>query len=390
MEKPYYNYVGVYTFTYGAMGMMLPLLSLYLDRLGFSGAEIGSTVATGTAVAIFASIFWGDIYNNSKNKKKVIMFLCLITFAVSISLSFISTYLMFLMAFGILYFFQSPVLALQDAMTLEDDQHFGAIRKWGAIGFALGNLIASKVVASMGLGVIFYLYSAGYALAAVMVMTIIHHNKRKNAFEKDKTQNARQTFAKGKYRELLANKKLVLLIISAFFVSGTNVANNTYFGFLYVAGGGTIAGVGIAFLLMVGSEAAFMAWSYKLADKFTLERTILVSMLISVFRYLLYSIVPSNEILIFTFFLQGMVNGIVLVEFVRYISKLVETRLLGMAISAYYCISCNISTIICQLMGGIILDYYDVGAVYLFFALYNLAGVILYLLWGLHKSEKNI
>ena len=151
-----------------------------------------------------------------------------------------------------------------------------------------------------------------------------------------------------------------------------------------------LAGIGIAFLLMVGSEAAFMAWSDKLADKFTLERTILVSMIISSLRYLLYSTVPSNEVLLFTFFLQGMVNGIVLVEFVRYISKLVETRLLGMAVSVYYCISCNVSTIICQLFGGIILDKYDVGAVYLFFALYNLIGVALYLIWGLHRPQKNL
>ncbi|MBK5261352.1 MAG: MFS transporter, partial [Peptostreptococcaceae bacterium] len=64
MKKQYYNYVGVYAFTYGAMGMMLPLIGQYLDKIGFSGAEIGSIMATGTGVAIFASIFWGDIYNN--------------------------------------------------------------------------------------------------------------------------------------------------------------------------------------------------------------------------------------------------------------------------------------------------------------------------------------
>src|SRR5665648_1034915 len=212
MKKQYYNYVGVYVFTYGAMGMMLPLIGQYLHKIGFSGAEIGFIMATGTGVAIFASIFWGDIYNNSRNKKRVILILCLATAIISVSLAFIDIYLLFLTAFGILYFFQSPVLALQDAMTLEDDQLFGAIRKWGAIGFAGGNLIASMVVSLMGLKSIFYLY---------------------------------------------------------------------------------------------------------------------------------------------------------------------------------YCISCNVSTIICQLFGGIILDKYDVGAVYLFFALYNLIGVILYLLWGLHRPQNN-
>ena len=390
MKKQYYNYVGVYAFTYGAMGMMLPFIGPYLDKIGFSGAEIGSIVATGTGVAIFASILWGDIYNNSRNKKRVILLLCLVTAIITVTLAFINIYFLFLIIFGLLYFFQSPVLPLQDAMTLEDDQLFGSIRKWGAIGFAGGNLIASMVVPVLGLQSIFYLYSLGYVIAAIMVCSIMMINKKKYIPENLDSSFVASITDKGKYRELLANKKFTLLIISAFFVSGTNVANNTYFGFLYIAGGGALAGIGIAFLLMVGSEAAFMAWSDKLANKFTLEKTILVSMIISVIRYLLYSMVPSNEVLICTFFLQGMVNGIVLVEFVRYISKLVETRLLGMAVSVYYCISCNVSTIICQLFGGIILDKYNIGAVYLFFALYNLTGVALYLLWGLYKPQKNM
>ena len=54
MKKYYYNYVGIYTFTYGAMGMMLPLLGQYLNQIGFTGAEIGSVMSIGTGVAIFA------------------------------------------------------------------------------------------------------------------------------------------------------------------------------------------------------------------------------------------------------------------------------------------------------------------------------------------------
>ena len=50
------------------------------------------------------------------------------------------------------------------------------------------------------------------------------------------------------------------------------MANNTYFSFLYIEGGGTIAGVGIVMLLMVGSEAPFMQWSARLAGRFSLEQ----------------------------------------------------------------------------------------------------------------------
>lgn len=389
MKKSYYNYVGVYTFSYGAMGTMLPLIGPYLDRIGFSGAEIGSVMATGTGVAIFASIFWGNLYNNSNHKKRVILGICLMASTVSVFLSGVGTYLTFVTVFGVLYFFQSPILALQDAMTLEDSHHFGPIRKWGAIGFAAGNLVASRVVSLAGLDTIFFMFSAGYILTGIMIWKIMRDTSGNEGLHTTKPAHSPPRQNMGKYRVLLSNKKFTLLIISAFFVSGTNVANNTYFGFLYLAGGGALAGIGIAFLLMVSSEALFMAWSDRLADRFTLEKTILISMLISVFRYLLFSMTPSSGLLLATFFLQGMVNGIVLVEFVRYIAKLVEPKLLGMAVSIYYCISCNVSTIVCLMAGGIILDAYGVGRVYLFFGLYNLAGVVLYAIWGLHKSENN-
>lgn len=392
MKKYYYNYVGVYAFTYGAMGMMLPLLGQYLNKIGFSGAEIGSVMATGTGVAILASIVWGEIYNNSRNGKSVILVLCLVTALIAIILSQINTYLVFLVTFGLLYFFQSPILALQDAMTLEDGQNFGSIRKWGAIGFALGNLVASRIISYFELDSIFTMFMTGYLIAAIMVLLIMRHARSIHLAVKGHKSNSPELGEKQKssYMELLTNRKFILLIISAFFVSGTNVANNTYFSFLYVEGGGSLAGIGIAFLLMVGSEAVFMAWSDRLANLFTLERTILVSMGVSVFRYLIYSMTPSYELLLATFFLQGMVNGIVLVEFVRYISNLVEPRLLGMAVSAYYCVSCNISTIVCLVAGGMLLDSFGVGRVYLFFSIYNLVGVFLYLLWGLHKPAKNV
>ena len=85
---------------------------------------------------------------------------------------------------------------------------------------------------------------------------------------------------KAGFGALLHNKKYLKLIAAVFFVGGTNVANNTYFTFLYSDCGGSMAGMAAAMLLMVGSEAPFMAWSKKLSDRFTLEKMILAGMII--------------------------------------------------------------------------------------------------------------
>lgn len=271
-------------------------------------------------------------------------------------------------------------MAFSDALTLEEKLPFSGIRKWGAAGFALGVFFAGRLADLAGLPVIFYLYSGSFLISALLLFLMSGGSSgTKKCPAKKKAAN---------YMVLLKDKRLIQLILCIFFVGGTNVANNTYFSFLYIEGGGTIGGLGIVMLLMVGSEAPFMQWSAGLARRFTMEKTILGAIGISVLRFFIYSFSPSWHILAFMFFTQGAVNGIILVEFVRYVTKLAPDGHKGMAVAAYYAIGSNGSAIVCQLVGGAALDHLGAGGVYLFFSLFNLTGLILYLIFGLQKTRK--
>ncbi len=395
MKKIYYNYVALNIFSYAAIGMLFPLIGQYLYSLGFDGTQIGTTIALSTVIAIFATTFWGERYNNSLKRKRVVVFLCLISAIWALLLLSVEIYLVFLIGFMILFFFYSPIMGLNDAMTIESGQSFNSIRKWGSIGFALATFVAGKSAEAFGLWIIFPGFSLSFVLSALAIMIMIRReNKKKTTLSKVDVAEVGADSEKPhikveptKYIHLIRNKKYLAILISAFFVMGTNVANNTYFSFLYIEGGGNIGGVGTAFLLMAGSEAIFMALSKRISQKISLERTILLAMIISVLRYGWYSTGPSSGLLLGTFFLQGIVNGIILVEFIRYIHKTVEVKELGMAISLYYAVSTNLSTIFCQFLGGLALDFGGGSSVYLFFSLYNVVGVVVYLLFGLHRSS---
>jgi PPP family 3-phenylpropionic acid transporter len=404
MKKTYYNYVALNIFSYAAIGMFFPLVGQYLDSLGFDGTQIGITTALGTTVAIFATTFWGERYNNSHKKKKVVIFLCLVSAIWAMVLLGIEAYILFLIGFMILFFFYSPIMGLNDAMTIESGQSFNAIRKWGSIGFAVSTFVAGRCAEAFGLWFIFLGFSLSFVLSAVVIWIMICREGKpeidygiKNESEEDiifkvspdlGTPHIKEE--RTKYIHLIKNKKYLAIIISAFFVMGTNVANNTYFSFLYIEGGGNLGGVGTAFLLMAGSEAIFMALSSRISRKISLEKTILIAMIISVLRFGWYSSGPSSVLLLGTFFLQGMVNGIILVEFIRYINKTVEKKELGMGISLYYALSTNFSTIFCQFLGGLALDYGGGSMVYLFFSIYNFIGVIIYLIFGLHRGSNKM
>lgn len=408
MKKIYYNYVALCTFSYAAIGVLLPLLGQYLIGLGMTGAQIGTITSAGTAMAIFATAFWGEKYNNMKNKKLMVMWLCFAAAAIGGCLLWAGAYWPFLIGFIILYFFQAPIMGLSDAMTIEANQPFSAVRKWGCIGFALAVFVAGRLADVFGLEVIFAGYTICFVIAGVFILAIVRTESRgrqeftawkSKISESDEVQaeaiieeikdHEDMIHGRTRYREVVRNRKLLGIIAASFFLLGTNVANNTYFSFLYIECGGTIAGIGTAFLLMVGSETIFMALSARISEKLTIEKTLLISMCISALRFGWYSFGPPSNWILALFFLQGMVNGIILVEFIRYINKTVVKNHLGMSISLYYAVS-SVSTILCQMIGGVVLDIAGGTGVYLFFAIYNVIGIVLYVAFGLHKADEKL
>ena len=398
--KGYYNYVGIYVFFYGGMGMLAPLIGQYLAGIGFDGVQIGFITSAATAVGIFAAPFWGCRYHSSKTGFGVVLFLCVGTAFITANLMLIKYYLFFLIIYGLYAFLQSPLFPLCDAMALEAELPFGAIRKWGAIGYASGVFIAGQVAEVLGPVAIFPMSASSYFLTGVIIWIIMRRRFRTNSLNAIPNQLSPEATVevppcqedkavkRGAYRTLLRNRKFIAVTASAFFVGGTNIANNIFFGFLYTDAGGNIAGIGIAFLLMSGSEAPFMAWTEKLSAKFTMERLILAAMILSALRFMWYSTGLSPHLLVGTFFLQGMVNGILLVELVRYVAKVVQPEIIGVAMTLYQSISSNGSAILCQLAGGFLLEKAGSQQVYLFFGIFNIIGIMLYTGFGLHKSDR--
>lgn len=371
-----------YFLGYGAMGVMNPLISQHLGSIGFSGTQIGTVTSVATAIAVLASAFWGERYSNSRDGRKVIALICIAAAVMGLVNSLITVFLLFTVTYGLQYFFQGPVMGVADALVLEkDNENFSRIRLCGAAGYAAAVFVGGKMGEQTGLTSIFYLYAVSFALAAFAVLSTEHKNgaeMRTSCIHQDKVR----------YSELFSNKKAIQLIICGIFVMGTNVANNTYFGFLFRDGGGTVAGVGTAFLLMVGSEAPCMALAPLVCRRFSREKTIAAAMLLSTLRFGIYALGPSDGFLLATFFLQGMVNGVLLTEYVKYLSTVVEPRAIGIAIAAFYAISSNGGTIVCNFFGGVVMDSLGSVGVYGFFSLLNLIGILLYIFCGLqHKRS---
>ena len=368
----------LYFFIYCPLGIVCPLIGQYLSSIGFSGTQVGITTSLGTATAILAGMFWGQAYSNSRHKRRLLAAMCLSAAALAVISTGTQVFLFYVIIYCGMYFFQGPMHGLCDSMILSKMGNYSVIRSFGAVGYAAAVFIAGKYAQATELKNIFYLYAAAYLVAMILILT------------ESEPPYYREEGEKIKATVLLKNKRYLKLLCCVFFVLGTSVAHNTYFGYLFREGGGDVGGIGLAFLLMAGSEAPFMALTPRLVKRFGSEKMILLAMIISMIRFGFYSTGPSAKLLLATFFSQGMVNGILLVELVKYVDRLVPHKYSSVAITVYYAIGNSLSTIICSFLGGIILDYAGAGAVYRFYCIYNAIAILLYIGMGFHKAQAGV
>lgn len=364
----------LYFFLYCPLGIIAPLIGQYLGSIGFSGTQVGIITSLGTGVAIFATLLWGRIYANSHRKRIVLIIMCLASATIGIVSTTTTVFLVYAAVYSILYFFQGPLHGLADAFVISKSKNFSFIRAFGAAGYAVAVFVAGKYAEGHGLKGIFYMYAVAFVITAVFIMM-----ESEPPFHKDEEK-------KVYIGEVFKNKKFVKLLICSFFLMGTNITNSTYFGYLFREQGGDVAGIGLAFLLMAGCEAPFMALTPIMSKKIGSEKLLLIGMTLTAIRFGFYATGPSHMVLLGTFFLQGITNGIILVELVKAFGNVVEERLSSMSISIYYAIGNSMSVILCNLIGGMILDAAGPQAVYLFCFIFNSIAVLLYVIMGLHKK----
>lgn len=370
----------LYFFMYFPLGCIAPLIGMYLAHIGFNGTQVGVITSLGTGAAALGGIFWGKIYSNSKNRKNVIIIMMLLAALTAVSSLMIKTFILYAFIYSVLYFFQGPSHGLCDSMVIENNENFPAIRAIGAIGYAAAVYVAGYMSEKFGLEVIFYMHGVTFLLACLIMKS--KAELKNHLTTKNKEPQARKVG----YIELFQNRTFRKLLVFAFFTLGTTMAHNTYFGYLYKEGGGSLKGIGIAFLLMAGSECLFMLLIPFINRKISTEKLLLFGVIIAIFRFGVYGLTLPAYILLGSFFLQGIMNGIILVETVKYFEKILEPRMASIGVAVYYALGNNLSAIGCNMLGGVILDKWGPAQVYIFFAVWNTIGLVVYMMNSLHKE----
>ena len=168
----------------------------------------------------------------------------------------------------------------------------------------------------------------------------------------------------------------MLFLVGTFLVFGTIQANNSFYGIFFTAIGGSVAGVGLSFLIAAGSEAPVMLVAQRFISRFGLVPILILSATISSLRWIWYGFEPSPGLVTALLFVQGLSVGLYLPAAAQYVREISPDEVRVTAMGLYSAIGNGLGSMAGTLAGGFVLDAYGIFTTYTFFGIASLVGVV--------------
>lgn len=152
----------------------MPFISLFYDRRGLSGAQIGWLAAVGSLVTLLAAPFWGRWSDRAKRPLRLLQ----VSLVISAVLLLVQSQLYVFGGFVIIAALLSLVGAGGDPLSndlalrvTENDSRsgFGSVRLWGSLGWALTVLLGGWMIERTGLQSGFYANAATFLICALLL-----------------------------------------------------------------------------------------------------------------------------------------------------------------------------------------------------------------------------
>lgn len=365
---------GFNLFYFGMLALFIPFLPVFLSEQGLTTKQIGFIVGTGGFVTIVTQPLWGMISDKTKAMRNVLLVL--------LTLATILGYLLFtaeqfgmLVAFSMgVYFFLMAIDPLTESLNFTIAERakisYGAIRTYGALGYALASLAAGYVMNWFGMSSI----AIFFVVLGVLGIAIMTTMPNVAASSSPVTLGALTTFFK--------DKKTVLFLLLVFMSSVPARMNDTFLGVHIRALGGSTEQVGQAFFFAAGSEIIVFALSFWWLRKGKELLTITFAAFFFFVRFFVSAFVTDPQILAFVQVLQMLTFPIFYTAAIQYLYRIVpvEWRATGQTILAL--LFFGVSGIIASYAGGVLYDAVSGQTFYFVLAsisfISTLFGLILY------------
>jgi len=313
----------------------LPIFADYLKHRGLSGIEIGLILSVTPIMMFSVQPFYGMLADRLGYKN------CLLLSSFFASISYVCylfegsfSYLLIITVFMSLFY--NTIQPILDSMSLKLAQNnpafsYGTLRIAGAAGWAFTGVVVGHYIDAVNTTVIF-VYSA-----ISMLLTFIFTFSLKSADQKPSAP-ASQSFQN--IRDVFGNKTLIFLLICVFLVSACATTIWNFYSIYMKENGASASLVGYGLSLQGLCELPLFYFSAKIIGKLGIKTTLLITVLTTAVRMLLYSLIKNPHVAVFIEILHGISWSLFWVVCVEYVNMLVreDWRVTGQSLlyAAYY------------------------------------------------------
>ncbi len=276
---------GFYFFYFSLLGAMVPYWSLYLKSFGFNAETIGGLMAILMASRIVAPNIWGWLADRTGERLRIVRYGAFFTCLIFVLIFWQEGAWGIALVMAGFSFFWNAVLPQFEVLTLTHlkgrEELYSRIRLWGSVGF---------IAAVMGIGWLLDLVSIRWLpgiMLGLMVMIWIS-----SLFVEGKAP-ARNSNECGFMQQLLRPQVVVFFLI-CLLIQFSHGPYYTFYSVLMDSLGYSRTEIGLLWSVGVVAEVLIFILMPRLIGGLGLRKLMIISLLLSVLRWLLIGLIPEN------------------------------------------------------------------------------------------------
>ena len=303
-----------YFLLYSAFASWMAFFNVHLSKLGFSGIQIGALNAVFISTSAFVVPFWGMIADR-RGSNRTLLLLTALTAIIVFFMSYTTVFYGILTLVFLISLFQQPMGAVVDGMTLglvrsRPELSYGKFRLWGSAGYALTSITVG-FFAMKNTEIIF-------SIAAILFSIIFFINL---ITLPPKPLTGRSLVNFNSLVVFMKNKVVVSFFFLMLFYGISISPLHQFINLYYIEIGASNKLIGTAFAIQAGFEIPFFLFGIKLVKRTNPEFVILLAMIVSILRMVLYGFISTPEIAIIVGILHGFTISFFLVGAVQYVQS---------------------------------------------------------------------
>jgi PPP family 3-phenylpropionic acid transporter len=352
---------------FAAIASVSPFIVLYYQGLGFTGTQIGVLTGITPLVVFFGAPLWTGLADASRRHRLMMSLAILVGAITLIVFPLLNAFVPIFLIAVLLYFFLAPVTPFADSATMfmlgDEKEMYGRIRLGGTIGYGLAAPIAGVFVQNYGLKFAFW----GSAILMLLGLIV----SQKLVYGQLKVDNP----AKGRVRTLISNPRWLLFLTVAF-TGGFAIAafNNYLFPYMKELGANEST-MGLALMVGTVSEIPTLFFGNRLIKRFKPYGLLMLSMVITGLRMLLFAIFATPSLVLAIQLLNGLTFPAMWVAGVSYADENASEGMSTTAQGLFSAMVLGFGTAVGGFIGGLLLESMGGRGIYFVFGTAVLAIV---------------